>query len=354
MEQSVYKTIYNAIEGESLPEGFELPEENPSGNIRWAPGAMDGVWLFHMAHEELSGDVIAALEDAVDECETGDYPKADELFYAWTNDHRAVSAADALQRYIVENRDTFDLQNLYYGAVHLISESKHAECVKIGLEMLELFGEPSEDLKDIICALALYDELTLPAVWNIACWPEGPQEVFDIAKHTHGWGRIHALNVLKPDTDEMKYWILQEGINNNVSAAYSAMTCWEKGEAEQVLEKEDLSADEYTAVLRIVEALLDEGPVRGISALNDPEEILLKVLSRASSFELPPDSCETIDNIRSWAVNAEPPVKAVQDAAEAYLHSPACRKAVEAAISQGRCTALAEELGIPFFDQLYE
>ena len=72
MEQSVYKTIYNAIEGESLPEGFELPEENPSGNIRWAPGAMDGVWLFHMAHEELSGDVIAALEDAVDECETGD------------------------------------------------------------------------------------------------------------------------------------------------------------------------------------------------------------------------------------------------------------------------------------------
>ena len=46
MEQSVYKTIYNAIEGESLPEGFELPEENPSGNIRWAPGAMDGVYAY--------------------------------------------------------------------------------------------------------------------------------------------------------------------------------------------------------------------------------------------------------------------------------------------------------------------
>ena len=68
--------------------------------------------------------------------------------------------------------------------------------------------------------------------------------------------------------------------------------------------------------------------------------------------ELPADSCETIDNIRTWAENGEPPVKPVIDAAESYLHSPACRKAVENAVKKGRCTALAEELGIPFYDQL--
>ena len=61
MGTSVYKQIYNAIENESLPDGFELPEEDTaSGSLKWAPGAMDGVYMYHMAPSELS-DADTAL-----------------------------------------------------------------------------------------------------------------------------------------------------------------------------------------------------------------------------------------------------------------------------------------------------
>ena len=53
MGTSIYKQIYDAIENESLPEGFELPEEDTSSSLKWAPGAMDGVYMYHMAPREV-------------------------------------------------------------------------------------------------------------------------------------------------------------------------------------------------------------------------------------------------------------------------------------------------------------
>lgn len=354
MGTSVYKQIYDAIENESLPDGFELSEEDTaSGSLKWAPGAMDGVYMYHMAPSELSDADTAHMEAAVEEASAGDYKTADQYFHEFTKEHRAISAIDVLQRYIAENREDLDTENLYQTAVWILQESEHIECVKMAMAILEIYRDVREEIRDVIYQLALYDEFTLPAVWNMTRWKEGNQDVFDTARHTHGWGRIHAVNSLKADTEEIKSWLLTEGIKNNVSPSYSALTCWNNGEAETKLSG-DCTEKEYKGILRIMDAMLDEGPVVGISALEEPESVLLALLSKANDYPLVGDDYQIISNIRSYCTNAEPPLHEAARRADELLHSPACHEAVMKAVEEGSCLNLAEELGIPFLAQLYE
>ena len=40
---------------------------------------------------------------------------------------------------------------------------------------------------------------------------------------------------VEPDTEEIRRWLLLEGTENDVMAAYSALTVWEKCGAEELL-----------------------------------------------------------------------------------------------------------------------
>ena len=354
MTASIYKQIYDAIEHESLPDDFELPEEGSTyGGMKWAPGAMDGVYMYHMAPAELTDADTADMEAAVEEASSGDREAAERLFHKFTEEHRAISAIDALQRYIAENREDLDTANLYHTAVWILKESEHIECVKLAMAILEIYRDIQEEIRDVIYQLGLYDEFTLPAVWNMTRWKEGNQDVFDTARHTHGWGRIHAVNSLKPETDEIRTWLLTEGVKNNVSPSYSALTCWNNGEAESRLSV-GCTETEYKGILRIMDAMLDEGPVIGISALEKPESVLLTLLEKAEEFPLEGEDYRIIFNIRTYCTEAEPPLKKAAQKADTILHSPACHQAVTEAVENGNCLSLAEELGIPFLAQLYE
>ena len=48
---------------------------------------------------------------------------------------------------------------------------------------------------------------------------------------------------------------------------------------------------------RIMAALLDEGPCRGISLVEEPETAIHKFLNQAKSFKLSPDDYEVIKTI---------------------------------------------------------
>ena len=236
MEKPLYQLICENIRGGVLPDDFSLPDENESGNgIRWAPGAMDGVSLYHAYPGAPDDAGMELMARALKAAASGAYTEAERLFAEFSRDQRAVGAADSLQKYILDHENELDAGHIYRTGFYLACLSPHAECVKIGLELLELFSITEETDRNIIRRLALCDEFSLYAVWNMRHWDDGNRYIFELAKKVHGWGRIHAVEYLEPETEEIRHWLLTEGTVNDIENDYSALTCWQKSGAEQVL-----------------------------------------------------------------------------------------------------------------------
>lgn len=348
MEKSIFELISENITEGVLKEGFSLPEESDYA-IQFAPGALDGIYIYHMPHNYLNDEDFTQMAEAVNSAAEGNAQKAEQLFSEFTKEHRAISVIDELQGYIIDHRTELSAASLHSAAVHMILESSHIECVKIGLSLLELFGEPAEGLKEVMRILGLCDEFTIFSVWNMKKWNNGNYEIFELAEKVNGWGRIHAVDQLEPETEEIRHWLLTEGAVNDAAYAYSALTCWNKSDAEDVLFSHP-SEDEYKGILTMIEGLLDEGPCQGISALENAENALLRVLDLAPAYRLSAEEYTLILSIKQWA--DEEDISAVSDACEDILHSEACTDTVKASVKEGKALSLAAELDIPYQDDL--
>ena len=300
MTASIYQLICAHLTDGGLDDTFELPNESPDpSGIRFAPGAMDGITVYHMGHSELRKDQIKGMAEALSAASANDYEEADRLFAAWTKEVRAVSAVDDLQQYVIDHAGELNPNHIYSVASNLILGSAHIECVKIGLVLLELFKSLDDILKEPIRRLGLCDEFTLFAVWDMLKWENGNEEIFNLAQKTRSWGRIHAVERLEPATEEIRRWLLFEGVDNNVLSAYSALPCWEKSGAEQILFGEP-TAEEYKALGALIEGLLDEGPVAGISLFDDPAAILKRYLSLSENYPQTDEGDKTVLAVKEW------------------------------------------------------
>ncbi len=67
---------------------------------------------------------------------------------------------------------------------------------------------------------------------------------------------------------------------------------------EKRTEKETLNDEEVHALLLLTSALMDEGPVSGISNMDDPEIYLKKVLSLSEGHTLTDEDKDIIDSIK--------------------------------------------------------
>ena len=362
MEKPIYELISENIKDGVLAEGFSLPEEADSAPVKFAPGAFDGISIYHMGLDELDDEGRAELGKALESASTGKRDETDAMFFEWTKKHRAISMVDEIQEYVREHQAELKIGYLYQSAKYMILHSAHTECVKIGLELLELFKEPAEDIKEAVRTLGLCDEFTMFALWNLRKWEDGNEEIFDLAKKVHGWGRIHAVEFLEPDTDGIRRWLLTEGVENDVMAAYSALTVWEKCGAEELLRGKP-SAEDYKALLRLMEGLLDEGPCPGISRVGNAASVLLRlaelaVILNEAKDPLTPDYALTADDlavflaVKQWAKKRKEALPAVAAACDRVLRLPASEEAVRAAVREGKALDLAEELGLPFREDL--
>ncbi|MBQ2597109.1 MAG: hypothetical protein II581_04295 [Oscillospiraceae bacterium] len=351
MEKSIYERISESLVDGVLPDGFSLPDEADSAPVKFAPGAFDGICIYHMGLDELDDEGRAELGRALASASTGDRAETDALFFEWTKKHRALSMVDEIQNYVRDHKDELKIGYMYQSAKYMIFHSAHIECVKIALELMEMFRGPMADVVDAVRVLGLYDEFTIFAVWNLRKWEDGNEEVFDLAKKVRGWGRIHAVEFLEPDTDEIRRWLLLEGCENDVMPAYSALTVWEKCGAEELL-KGKPTQEEFEAILRIIEGLLDEGPCLGISRVENAESVLLRVLELMPDHVPTLDGCGTVLGMKHWAEKRKEPLPAVVRACDEVLHLPACIAVIRDAAREGKALDLAQELGIPFREDL--
>lgn len=302
--RSLYEYIKSHLENDVLPDDFSLPREVVQGQLCFADGALDGMTMYHMMGADLDEAEKVKMWKMIKLISDGEVAQADAALEEFSKKHRALSVIDDFENMIRENRHELSAANIYRYAIRLVTESSDKECVKYGLEMLELFTLKDENVKDMIRILGLSDEFTLFAVFMMYQWENANEEIFRLARKVKGWGRIHAIEKLEPETEEIREWLLKEGIDNCILPDYSALTCFEKAEVTKRLEG-DLSGEEFQSIGRILKAMIVEGPVPGISGVENRQEVLARYLEHAKKHDLVAGDYDTISKIYDYSKDVE-------------------------------------------------
>lgn len=220
--------------------------------------------------------------------------------------------------------------------------------------ILELFDQ-DEDIKKIVRTIGLSDEFTLYAVFLMRAWENGNTEIMNLAKGVNGWGKIHAVHYIEPETEEIKQWLLTEAVSNYVMPSYSGLDCYAKAGVEELLDKRELSDEEVKGILAIIDAILDEGPLPGISTIDNPEDMLVKVLEHASRhLPLDPWESEAVNNISDWQEeNGEDDNPDMEALVDAILCDEETRNLVVKEVRKGQHIYLAQSIGLPYKEELF-
>ena len=281
----------------TLGKDFSLP--NDEEGLKYIDGAKDGISVYHMGAAEITQKDIEEINTVITLANTGDYDQADSVLEKLCERIRVVNFIDELQDCILARKDEIE-DKFYIYSLHLMTQSANIECVKAGMMIQELFGQ-SDEVKGMVRTLGLSDEFTLYSVFIMRNWENGNTEIMNIAKSVNGWGKVHAVHYIEPDTEEIKYWLLTGAVSNDVMPAYSGWDCYKKADVEAILKKDRFTYEELEGILSIVDAILDEGPVLGISNIENPKEILLAVLNHSiKHLPLSSENCNVISNISDW------------------------------------------------------
>ncbi|MBO4415506.1 MAG: hypothetical protein J5824_05930 [Lachnospiraceae bacterium] len=288
----------------TLPGNFSLPDEGQGNGLRFADGALDGIYIYHTQHAPLSPDELSRLGGLIALAASGRQSEAEEGFRTFTKEHHAITIIDDLQGYIADHQADLNPNEIYEFAVHMALETDDRECVKIGLSLLELLNIYGEtELTEAVRTLGLSDEFTIFSVFLMRKWPDPEREILSLARKVRGWGRIHCIYFLEADLPETKEWLLINGVDNDVVPAYSAWEVYEKAEIDEFLKRNCFSPEEVHALLALTDALMDEGPVAGVSRMDSPKAFLERIITIAEAADaLSEDDKDILERIKNGEI----------------------------------------------------
>lgn len=280
----VLEYIDEYLDGDVLPPNFSLPRKKAKkGEPAYTDGAMDGITLLHEEpySEELDEELVNFIRLAGNGKERLAVNKTDKYFAA--AEKRMLPLIDNLQNFIIDHREELNGEGIYNYGVGLTVSAKNYEAVKMGLSILEIFSDYNEKLLEAIIKLAACNEFTIYCIWAVRNLENANKLIFKMAKNTGGWGKIHALNHLQADTDEIKEWVLYYGVHNQVYPGYSAIKCFEDANVREILANSP-DIQQMQAIAYIILFLLEDGPTIGINAFDDKDDILDNFLENAKNL----------------------------------------------------------------------
>ena len=346
---SIYELIKNSIQNNGeLPEDFKLPPKDPNG-VPWADGAMDGVYIYHTVRKE---EDIEALKSIVFQISEGKFEEAqtnlDKL------DFSMVSRRSSLLNWIVQEEEKINLNNLYEFATLQLTTSKNIELIKFCLSVLTIVNiETDKDTIEKVKILALSDEFTLYCL-DILVYcldilvqlEDSNEEIFEIAKKVKGWGRIYSIKYLKVTNDEIKEWILEEGCHNYIIPAYTAYTCAKKINLVEILNEDKISSKKFNDISYLMNALLDEEAITGISNLEDRELLIERYLEKAKTLASAEEDYYAIITLKEYIKNNKEINNELIKICDEILNSEKTRNIVKELLKEGYGYNIAKYLGI--------
>ena len=287
--------IYEAVRAAARPDGslpndFELPDESGrAGELRWAPGALDGVMSHHAGPADTDARAAGIAEAVVALTERASEAHLETLQERVTT-APLLDCVDELASALMRTPD-LDADRLHDVGRFLATRAADREMVKLGLAILGLV-EGLDD-RDLLLALGAHDELTLFSVVALTNRPDATErDLWKLAQRARGWGRIQSVERLEGTSDPaIQKWMLEEGFRNEVMDEYLAHLCATSG---RLLEALEGPADDalLAGAAGILEALVEGGPAPGLEEYEEgaaaAERFLDHVAERAGegSFDL--------------------------------------------------------------------
>ena len=339
---SIYELIKNSIQANGeLPEDFKLPPKDPNG-VPWADGAMDGVYMYHTVGKE---EDIEALKKIVFQISEGKFEEAqtnlDKL------DFSMISRANSLLDWIIQEQKQINLNNLYEFTTLQLTTTKNIEVVKFCLSVLTILNvETDKDTIEKVKVLALSDEFTLYCLIIFVKLEDSNEEIFEIAKKVKGWGRIYTIEYLQATNNEIKEWILEEGCHNNVLPAYTAYTCAKKINLVEILNEDKISNKKFNDISYLMNALLDEEAITGISQLENRELLIERYLEKAKYLSSTEDDYSAVMTLKEYIKNNKEINNDLIKICDKILNSEKTRNNVKELLKEGYGYNIAKYLGI--------
>ncbi len=359
METPIYELIKEAINEDGiLSADFSLPKEDNGNKIRFADGAMDGIIMFHsQISSDTESEEYKQIISAIELANKGEGANAKAIIYEFAVKGHMLSHIDDVQNYIVEHKSELNAKNIYNFAMDLILSGTKSEAIKVGMSIMELFNtNDNEPFKEVIRNFALNDEFTLYSGYLMRGWDNDNKEIFEAVKKVKGWGRVFLVNsFLEPENEEIKHWILLNGVDNEVLPNYSAIDCYTHTNLLERLE-EPMTIEEYRGAANIISALLDDEPEPGISAVENADKLLeIFIQKTIQCKEIEVEDYSLIYKIMMYAKEQSDIFSSIYSQAKDILYSDTVLQIIKEALNQGRVVEfeLARDLGIDYKEQAY-
>ena len=346
---SIYNRIKNAMLADgTLPEDFVL-REAPEQGLAFADGAMDGTIRYHMGptqNPDISG-LTLVLEMASQERFKD---SANALITHFQNGGVMLPVMDALQDWVYDHTEKLSPEALGRFARTLLVQSEDAESIKFAITVLEILDqEPTQDLKDILLDLAMSEELTLFCLFMLANFEDGNDIIFSLARKLRGWGKIHAVSMLRAETSEIAQWLLKDGWKNEIMPEYSAMVAIKRGKLLENLMQDNVSRDMYSLAGELIGAALTDSPVQGLSGYKKTGELLTVYLDLAEKYAEKLEDYSNLFDIRDFVQKSQLENKdALLQRFTELLEGSSCRSCVEQAMDMGEGFYLGKALGLDY------
>ncbi|MFL6121926.1 hypothetical protein [Actinophytocola sp.] len=259
----IYEHIRAKVEPSSgrLPARTGLPDDDKamSGELRWAPGAMDGVFSQHgAAHGAERAEEVAGLLSLA--CRRPSVRHLRGLYTAVADDD-VLTYVDTLVEVLA--REPPDRQALRALGRWLATTASDRGPVKLGIALLGVTGLGDE--LAVVRMLGTHEEFTLYCAVAVSNGlPDPESELWALAASVDGWGRIQCVERLRDTADpDIRAWLLREGFRNSIMYEYLAYTAATTGGLLAALSGE-VDRGLLTAAGEILSALIGGGPAEDI------------------------------------------------------------------------------------------
>lgn len=281
-----------------MPEDFVLRPQ-PQEGMKFADGAIDGTIRYYMGPAQntdinmLTQALKLASEDRFED-------GANALLTYFSQGVVMLPLMDRVQEWIYQHPEELSPEKLGQFAMTLLLQSKDVESVKFAMTILEILDqEPTEELKDILLTLAACEELTLFCLFALGNYADANEIYFQLAQKLKGWGRIHAVSMLKPENAEMAEWLLQEGWQNDIMPEYSAITVIKRTKLADRLQQPE-GKELLNIAGELIGYSLQDEPVKGLSGYKRTGELLQAYLQLLQSRELNEQQRQGISSIKEF------------------------------------------------------
>lgn len=347
------KTHTNATTGKLEEAGTRLPDEPAEApdQLRWAPGALDGVMGHHMGGGEEALRVKQLQKAVADVLTTATAERLAHLYRLVTHDSTLGWIDDVLES--VTSNPRLRPERVHALGVLLTREAPLREAVKVGLALLGTVQ--GADDEELLLQLGAHDELTLFAAVALLNrgGTEGERALFKLAQRVDGWGRIQTVERLGQTLDpEIRNWMLREGYRNSVMDEYLAHTCAMAGGLHVALSAASVERSLLAGAAGLLTALARGGPAQDLADYPHAEEAVAGFLRHVQAAPLDLERVEALDAL-SHRDEVSVPVK---ERINELRNSAAVRQlidtelAAESDADYWRATQAARARGIDTFD----